>query len=172
MFRASPIKLNLKGTPQFPPPTWNPWNGCSGHCWCQTKTSHQNKKSPPKVDLLFSCWASTGELSYNIDKRGRYSLEPYSPRFDSRSKKNKKTNKMKYKDSPVPWKRKNKFPVSMPWIFPMSSPWRFPRLTPPNRTEPELIVWKMKNFFGRRNGRALIWRRRIRSISGNLFNQL
>jgi hypothetical protein len=57
----------------------------------------------------------------------------------------------------------------VPWICPKSSPWRFPRSPPPIRTELELQVWKTKNCAGRRNGRAPIWRRRIRSISGNLF---
>jgi hypothetical protein len=76
---------------------------------------------------------------------------------------------LKKKDAPLPWKRKNKFPVAVPWISPTSNPWRFPRSLAPNRTESECLLWKMKNFSGRRNWQAPIWRRRIQSISENLF---
>ncbi len=166
-------KLNLKVTPQFPPPTWNPWNGSSGNCrhtntsWNQ-KSNQMNNKSAPRLDRLFSSLASTGKTSNWIDQRGRYSREQNSSRLNSRSSKdeNKTQQKMmNHKDSSLPRKRKNKFPVAVPWISPMSNPWRFPRSPAPTRTELEYVLWKMKNFSGRRNGRAPIWRWRIRSIS-------
>jgi hypothetical protein len=56
-----------------------------------------------------------------------------------------------------------------PWISLTSNPWHFPRSPTPNRTESEFQLCQMKNFSERRNGRVPIWRRRIRSISENLF---
>jgi hypothetical protein len=46
---------------------------------------------------------------------------------------------MKNKDAPLPWKRKNKFPVAVPWISPSSNPWHFPRSLAPTRTESEFL---------------------------------
>jgi hypothetical protein len=57
----------------------------------------------------------------------------------------------------------------VPWISPLLNSWRFPRSPTPTRTELECLGLKMLNFSWRRNGRAPIWRRRIQSISQNLF---
>ncbi len=53
--------------------------------------------------------------------------------------------------------------------IPMSNSWHFPRSPAPTRTESEFLFCQMKNFSGRRNGRASIWRRHIQSISENLL---
>ncbi len=139
---VSPMKLNLKVTRQFPPPTRNPWNGSSGHCrHTKTRMNHHNQ-SAPRVDLLFSSSASTGGSTDSIEQ-WCFSLQPDSPRFYSRSNKDEKQTKqkMKIEDTPLPRKRKNKFPVAVPWISPLSNPWHFPRWPPPNRTLSELILF-------------------------------
>ncbi len=60
--------------------------------------------------------------------------------------------------------RRNKFPVAVPWVSPTLNSWRCHRSPTPNRTELEFLLCWTKNCAGRRNGRAPIWRRRIRSI--------
>jgi hypothetical protein len=44
---------------------------------------------------------------------------------------------MKNKDAPVPWKRRNKFLVAVPWISLTSNPWHSPRSPAPTGTESE-----------------------------------
>jgi hypothetical protein len=67
--------------------------------------------------------------------------------------------------------RKNKFPSAVPWISPTPNPWRFHRLPPPNQTELEYLLSWINYSAGHRNGRVLIWRRRIRSIFVCLLNE-
>ncbi len=132
---------NLKGRRQFPPPTWNPWNGCSGHC-CQANkpllTCHQ---SAPKLDRLISSSALTVGSTDSIDSRRCLPLQPYPIRFEPRSNKDQHINKykwmMKLGIAPVPWMKRNKFPVAVPWILPFVNSWHFHRLLAPNRTESE-----------------------------------
>ncbi len=135
----------LKVTPQFAPPTWNPWNGCGVHQDIHTKTRMKNNiQSASRVDRLFLSSASTGGSTDYIDQRGCLPRKHYSTRFDSRSNKDENKNqqkmKMKLKDAPLPRKRKNKFPVAVPWIFQMIYSWRFPRSPTPNRTELEWML--------------------------------
>ncbi len=139
---VSPMKLNLRGTQQNSPPTWNPWNGSSGNRFQPNTSLNHHNESPPRVHRLFASSASTGGSTDSFDKRGRFSRQQYSTRLYSRSNKDKNQTKpkMKKKDAQLLRKRKNKFPASVPWISPMSNPWRFPRSTPPTRTELELIV--------------------------------
>ncbi len=163
-----PMKLNFKGSRKFPPPTRNPWNGCSGYRrHTKSRLNHHDTNSAPRVDLLFSSSASTGGSTDSIDHRGFYARKLYSTRLDSRSNKDENKNQqmmMKMKDAQLPRMRKNKFPVAVPWISPLSNSWHFPRSPAPNRTEAECLLCQMKNFSGRRNGRAPTWRRRIQSI--------
>ncbi len=162
VFRASPMKLNLKGTRQFPPPTSNPWNGLRvDYRHTNLRMNHQNKQSSPRLDRLFSSSASTGGSTDYIEKRGClfvFRLEKNSPRLNSRSIEDKTKTQTAANPifSDVPWKRKNKFLVVVPWIYPMSNPWHFPRSPVPNRMESVWILWKTKNFSGRRNGQAPI----------------
>ncbi len=115
---------NLKMTPLFPPPTCNPWNGLNSDCR-QTKTRmnqyYYYNKSAPRLDRLFPSSALTGGSTDSFDQRGCLPRKHYSNRFDSRSNKEKNLRKQpmkRMKDSPIPRKRKNKFPVAVPWIFP------------------------------------------------------
>ncbi len=105
----SPMKLNLKGTPQCPPPTSNPWNGSSPKCR-QTKTRMNQKYnlSSPRRDRLFSGLASTGGSTDYIDQRGGggflswTSLAPII--FPFKIKWNwKKKQEMKIQDAHFPW---------------------------------------------------------------------
>ena len=69
---------------------------------------------------------------FSAHKRIRYErmFSPDSTRA-FREKKNqlkKQQDVTKLENTPVPWTRRNKFPVAVPWKFPFANSWcRFPR---------------------------------------------
>ncbi len=138
IFVDNRIKI-LKVTSQYPPATWIPWNGCSANC-CHTNTPLVTcHKSWPKHYRLNSISTSTGQSTDLIVQRRCLTLQPNPHRFEPRSNKEKLLNRlnqmMKLEIPQVPWRRKNKFPVAVPWISPKLNSWYFPRSPPPIETE-------------------------------------
>ena len=73
---------------------------------------------------------------------------------------------------PMRWTKMNKFHLVAPWTSPSSSPCRHQHSVFPYQMELVYLLYWIPQLSERKSKRATIWRRRIRSASRNLQNNV